>query len=286
MRQKTGAGTLKHKAKGSFASIVTLDTKMFRDYYAILHITEDADQEAIKRAYRRQAMEHHPDRNPGDMDAEARFREVNEAYEILCDPRSRASYDYKRSGSGYAGGAPFGGGGWNLHHAAHGWMPRGADMRLDLLLTRDEARRGLDLELEIPVRRDCRYCRGAGAIDLGHVRVCGKCHGRGEIIYIQGSFRVRTSCPDCGGHGYVSREICPECGGRGSFEDMRRVGIRIPPGVRNGDRLVVEGQGDPGGSTPGDLHLFLHVSDMGRRNRMFDSEEYLELLLRRFMGGW
>ncbi len=255
------------------------------DYYAILHITQDADQDAVKRAYRERALEHHPDRNPGDTTAEERFRAVSEAYETLRDPRMREAYDSRRGGcrpGSTAHARVFRG----EQARARTWMPRGTDMHLDLLLTRDEASRGLELELEIPLRRACHGCRGKGFVRREFPTICDACGGEGSVDYRHGHFRLRISCPHCEGCGYTIHIQCPECGGHGEFEMLRRVRVRIPPGVRHGDCLVVEGEGEPGGqhNIPGDMHLHLHVSPGHARPRADMVDDYWFHLLRGFMG--
>ncbi len=256
------------------------------DYYAILCITEDADQDAVKRAYRERALEHHPDRNPGDLTAEERFRAVSEAYETLRDPHMRADYDSRRTGGWHAATASRPRTFREQRTRTRPWMPRGADLRLDLLLTRDEAARGLDLELEIPLRQVCRACRGRGSVRREFATICDACGGEGALYYRRGNFRVRTLCPRCQGQGYVSHEPCQECGGAGGFEQRRRLRVRIPPNVRHGDCLVLEGQGEPGGeyNAPGDLLLQLHVSPGAGWSRADEFEDYWFHILRNFMG--
>ncbi|WP_025323660.1 molecular chaperone DnaJ [Deferrisoma camini] len=247
------------------------------NYYEILGIHRNASAAEIKQAFRQLALRFHPDRNPEDPEAEARFKEIAEAYEVLSDPARRAEYD--RGGRPSPGafrtretdlraqvdelfreifGDVFGGRG------PRGPRPqRGADLRYRIQLDLAEAVEGGVRDLEIPARSLCRSCGGTGARP-GTPRVaCPECRGHGTVRFQQGFFHVERECPVCGGDGRVPESPCAACEGRGQQEVVRRLQVRIPPGVQTGDRLRLAGEGEAGqhGGPPGDLYVVVEVRE-------------------------
>lgn len=251
-----------------------------RDYYEVLGVSRDATEQEIKSAYRKLALKYHPDRNPGNKEAEERFKEAAEAYSVLGDPQKRAAYDrYGHAGVGTAAGEPtfdpsifadftdifgdfFGFG--DLFGFGTRGRPRarrGEDVRYDLEISFEDAVRGMTAEILVPRTETCPRCRGEGAEPgQGFIR-CSSCHGRGELIYQQGFLTVRRTCPQCGGRGQIMRQACSECRGQGYVRRERRLKVNIPPGVDEGMRLRLANEGQPGsnGGPPGDLYVVLHV---------------------------
>jgi molecular chaperone DnaJ len=252
-----------------------------RDYYEVLGVSRDASEQEIKSAYRKLALKYHPDRNPGDKEAEERFKEAAEAYSVLGDPQKRAAYDrYGHAGVGTAAGEPafdpslfadftdifgdffgfgdlFGFGGTRRRPRPR----RGEDVRYDLEIGFEDAVRGMTAEILVPRTETCPRCNGQGAEPgQGFVR-CAACQGRGELIYQQGFLTVRRTCPQCGGRGQTIRQACAECRGEGYVRRERRLKVNIPPGVDDGMRLRLANEGQPGsnGGPPGDLYVVLHV---------------------------
>ncbi len=250
-----------------------------RDYYEVLGVHRNASDAEIKKAYRKQALQCHPDRNPGDAEAEARFKELAEAYEALGDPSRRSQYDQ----FGHAAEANFrqyGGGDFDFRshvddlfseifgdifgqqRRPRGPRPeRGADLRYNLNVEFDEAVFGCTRDVEIPVRRACTECGGSGARPGTAPSTCTECHGQGRMRFQQGFFSVERECPRCGGEGRVALDPCPECRGRGVTQQRRKLSIRIPAGVESGTRLRVSGEGEAGahGGPAGDLYVVLTV---------------------------
>lgn len=261
-----------------------------RDYYEILGVTKDADEKELKAAYRKCALKYHPDRNP-DSDAEEKFKEASEAYEVLSDPTKRQIYDqYGRAGlqgqgmnSGFADvsdifsrfndvfgdffGSMFEGMG-SSRRRRRGPRP-GEDLRYDLEITLPEAARGTRRELTLNMAAPCETCSGSGAKPGTSPVACERCGGAGQVRISQGFFVLTTTCPDCQGKGVVVRERCPKCRGRGRVERERKVTLRIPPGVDDGVRMRVQGEGEPGepGAPPGDLYVFIRVAKHERFER-------------------
>jgi molecular chaperone DnaJ len=262
------------------------------DYYEVLGVSRDASAEQIKRSYRKLAMKCHPDRNPDDHDAEERFKELGEAYEVLSDEDKRAAYDrfghaaFKAGGHGAGGrGGGFGGGFGGFHDpmdlfsqvfgGGFGEMfggggqrrsgrQRGSDLRYDLEITLEEAAFGASKELEIERFVACEKCDGSGSRSgSGGRRVCQTCGGRGVVARQAGIFIQQSSCPECHGAGEVISDPCPACHGDGRVQRDSRIKIRIPAGVDEGTRLRSSGNGDAGvhGGTAGDLYVFLHVKE-------------------------
>jgi len=253
-----------------------------RDYYEILGLGRDADEPALKGAYRKLAMKYHPDRNPGDQQAEEKFKEAAEAYSILSDPQKRSAYDrYGHQGVAAAAGAGgfdpfqdinlgdilgeffgFGGG------AFGGGDPRrrsraqqGADIRFDLEISLEDAMRGMAADIQSPRLESCRRCEGSGAEKEDGLTVCPVCRGRGEVTYQQSFLAIRRTCSQCNGRGQIIRRPCKDCKGQGAIQADRKLKVTIPAGVDNGTRLRLprEGQAGVHGGPPGDLYVFLKV---------------------------
>ena len=247
-----------------------------RDYYEVLGVARNAGDEELKKAYRRCAMKHHPDRNPGDAAAEAAFKECKEAYEVLSDAGRRRAYDAHghaafEHGMGGGGGGPtpdmgdifgdifgsiFGGAGGP--RAAR----RGADIGYVMELDLEEAVAGIEKRIEIPTLSECAPCNGSGSED-GKVEACGTCHGRGQVRFQRGIFTMQQACPECGGRGQVIRNPCRACHGAGRIEDEKVLSVKIPAGVDSGDRIRLQGEGEAGppGTPPGDLYVEVRVRE-------------------------
>ncbi len=261
-----------------------------RDYYGILGVSRDASPEDIKKAYRRLALQYHPDRNPGDKAAEEQFKKISEAYEVLSDPDKRRRYDQFGpaafgAGPGPAGGYGGGFGGIDLEEALRTFMGafggsgsifddffggaasereeshRGADLRFDLEIDFEEAVLGSRRQLELPILQPCAECGGSGAERGSRRETCRQCGGRGTVISSQGFFQVRRTCPQCQGTGETLARPCRVCRGEGRVKSRRTIELRIPPGVETGSRLRLTGHGEAGfrGGSPGDLYVVLHV---------------------------
>lgn len=250
-----------------------------RDYYEILGVERDADAEAIKKAYRKLALKYHPDRNPGDPEAEERFKEAAEAYAVLSDPDKRRRYDlYGHEGLGaepvFTGfdadifaefsdilGDLFGFGGL-FGERGRARARRGDDLRYDLEIEFEEAVRGLETRIRVPRLERCPTCRGSGAAERG-VSTCPQCRGRGQVAFRQGFFTVARTCGRCRGAGRVVVKPCGTCRGEGRVQRERTLTVRIPPGVSDGTRLRLAGEGEAGaeGAPPGDLYVVLRVRE-------------------------
>ncbi|RMH52056.1 MAG: molecular chaperone DnaJ [Zetaproteobacteria bacterium] len=251
-----------------------------RDYYDVLGVDRNADENAIKRAYRKLAMKYHPDRNPDDRNAAERFREITEAYEVLSDPDKRARYDQY----GHAGVDEqmqnMWGGGFQDSHAFRDFgdlfgdvfsdifgfgggqrSGRGADLRYNLQLTLEEAANGREVELEIPRQVQCDTCQGSGARPGSRPVPCKTCGGHGQVQMQQGFFAVRRTCPSCHGSGKRIESPCITCGGSGRRRVTKRLKVKIPAGVYDGAQVRVAGEGEGGmhGAPPGDLYIVVSL---------------------------
>ncbi|GAB4177896.1 MAG: molecular chaperone DnaJ [Rhodocyclaceae bacterium] len=245
-----------------------------RDYYEVLGVQRDASADEIKKAYRKLAMKHHPDRNPGDKSAEEKFKEAKAAYEILSDPARRAAYDqYGHAGvdASAAGGAEgfggfadafsdifgdiFGGGRGRSN------VYRGADLRYDLEISLEDAARGTETRIRIPTMEQCETCSGSGARKGSRPETCPTCGGAGQVRIQQGFFSIQQTCPRCHGSGRFIADPCPTCRGSGRVKQHKTLSVRIPSGVDDGDRIRLAGEGErgAGGGPPGDLYVQLHI---------------------------
>jgi molecular chaperone DnaJ len=243
-----------------------------RDFYEILGVNRDASSEDIKKAYRKLAMKHHPDRNPDNPKAEAQFKEAKEAYEILSDEQKRAAYDqYGHAGvdpqaRGGAGGGfsdafadifgdIFGGGGSRSN------VYRGADLRYNLEITLEEAARGSETRIRIPTMAPCEACDGSGAKKGTQPKTCPTCAGHGQVRMQQGFFSVQQTCPKCHGTGRYIPDPCNTCHGSGRVKQHKTLSVKIPAGVDEGDRIRLTGEGEAGvnGGPTGDLYVQIHL---------------------------
>lgn len=245
------------------------------DYYELLEVNRSCDDGALKTAYRRLAMRWHPDKNPGDAQAEQRFKLISEAYECLKDPQKRAAYDRYGHAAFQQGGGPqdFGGfsdifenifgefmGGGGRQRGRNG-PTRGADLRHDLELTLEEAFAGKSASLEVETAVNCAPCKGTGAKPGTSARACTTCGGQGRVGMRQGLFMVERACPACHGAGQIIEDPCESCEGAGRVEKRRTLDINIPRGVDDGTRIRVAGEGEAGtrGGPAGDLYIFVHM---------------------------
>lgn len=251
-----------------------------RDYYEVLGVSRDADEQALKSAYRRLALNHHPDRNPDDKEAEEKFKEAAEAYSVLSDPQKRSAYDrfghQAVQGAGGAGFDPsqftdfsdilgeffglgdlFGGG------RRRTGPQRGEDLRYDLEIDFENAVFGMTAEIQAPRLEACKHCKGKGAEPGSGSATCPTCRGRGEVLYQQSFLSIRRTCGQCNGSGEIIRQRCSVCHGEGYRQVDRKLKVNIPPGVDNGTRMRLsqEGQPGPNNGPPGDLYVILKVRD-------------------------
>jgi molecular chaperone DnaJ len=257
-----------------------------RDFYEILGVARGASEDDLKSAFRRLAKQFHPDRNPGDKNAEQRFKEINEAYEILKDPQKRAAYDQ-------FGHAAFEGGGMGAGRAAGGFGPdfgasmsdifddlfgefmggrrgrgggrggreRGADLRYNMEITLDEAYKGRQAQIRVPTSVTCETCSGSGAKPGTRPVACTTCAGLGKVRASQGFFTIERTCPTCHGRGEMIADPCEKCSGTGRVTKERTLSVNIPAGVEDGTRIRLAGEGEAGvrGGPPGDLYIFLSI---------------------------
>lgn len=250
-----------------------------RDYYEVLGIGRDAQGDAIKSAYRKLAMQFHPDRNPGDSEAEARFKEATEAYEVLKDQQKRAAYDRfghaafenGGAGAGRAHGFDFASGFSDIFDEVFGDFMggrrgranagRGADLRYNLDISLEDAFHGRKVDIRVPTSVTCDECDGTGAEGGAEPVVCATCGGVGKVRSQQGFFTIERTCPACGGHGQVIDKPCGACGGSGRRHEEKTLAVNIPPGVDDGTRIRLADEGEAGlrGAPPGDLYIFLNI---------------------------
>jgi len=259
-----------------------------RDYYEVLGLQKGADEKEIKKAYRRMAMKFHPDRNPDDKEAESKFKEVSEAYEVLSDSQKRQAYEqFGHAGvdgqggfGGQGGGAGsfsdifgdvfgdiFGGSGGGRGHSS---VQRGSDLKYNMELTLEEAVRGIEKTIRVPSLANCKTCDGSGAKKGTSPISCTTCGGSGQVRMQQGFFAVQQTCPACSGAGKIIKDPCGTCYGRGVKEETKTLNVKIPPGVDTGDRIRLSGEGEAGrnGGPSGDLYVEVHV----KRHDIFERD--------------
>lgn len=257
-----------------------------RDYYEVLGVSKGASDDELKKAYRQVAKKYHPDMNPGDKEAEAKFKEASEAYAILSDPEKRRQYDqfghaaFEQGGAG-AGGFDFSGdmsdlfgsfgdifgdlfGGGSRYRNNDGPV-KGANVRAGIRISFEEAVFGVDKELELNLKEECKTCHGSGAKPGTSTETCSKCGGRGQVVYRQQSLFGMTqsiqACPDCHGTGKIIKEKCPDCRGEGYITARKKIEVSIPAGIDNGQSIRIRGKGEPGerGGERGDLLVEVNV---------------------------
>lgn len=251
-----------------------------RCYYETLGVERDADESKLKAAFRKLAMQWHPDRNPGDKTSEVRFKEINEAYEVLKDNDKRAAYDryghaaFENGGGGFGGAAGFGAGFASSFsdifedlfgmagQRSRGGRERGADLRYNMEISLEEAFQGKAAQIEIPVSVTCESCSGTGAKAGTKPKACGMCGGAGRVRQSQGFFTLERTCPGCQGRGQVIEDACPSCSGSGRVMRERTLSVNIPQGVEDGTRIRLAGEGEAGvrGGPAGDLYIFLSLA--------------------------
>ena len=264
-----------------------------RDYYEVLGVSRSATDDELKRAYRKLAKQYHPDTNPGDKDAEAKFKEASEAYAVLSDPKKRSQYDQFghaacESGGGGAGGFDFGmdmsdifgdifgdllGG---RQGRSHNGPMQGANLRTSVRIKFEEAVFGTEKELDLTLKDECSTCHGTGAKHGSAIDTCSKCGGKGQVVYTQqslfGMIRNVQTCPDCKGSGKIIKEKCTDCYGSGYISQRKRIKVTIPAGIDNGQSVRIRGKGEPGinGGPRGDLLVDVEVS----RHPIFQRQDY------------
>jgi len=255
-----------------------------RDYYEVLGVQKNASKDDIKKAYRKLAIQYHPDKNPGDKKAEEKFKEATEAYEILGDDQKKAAYDqFGFAGvEGMAGQGDyssvfrgfediFGEGGFGsifenffgggFRRSSSGGVRQGANLRYDIEIPFKDAVFGTKVEIQYSHNESCTTCKGSGSADGASKKTCPVCRGTGQVRHSQGFFSVATTCHNCRGDGYVIEKPCSDCGGSGTQKKRQKIMVTIPSGVENGKRVVIPKQGDagPNGGPPGDLYVFIRI---------------------------
>ncbi len=253
-----------------------------RDYYEVLGVSKSVTEAELKKAYRRLAMKHHPDRNPDSEEAEVKFKEAKEAYEVLSDAEKRATYDQfghaafeggsagRGGAGGFGGGAGgfgdifgdmfgdiFGGGGGG---GGRQRQRRGADLRYNLELTLEEAVQGTEVNITVPRMSTCKTCDGSGAKPGSTPTQCGTCHGQGQVRIQQGFFSVQQTCPQCHGKGTLISDPCSDCHGQGRIKENKKLSVKIPAGVDEGDQIRLSGEGESAGSGGVNGDLYVSVS--------------------------
>ncbi|MDP3516397.1 MAG: molecular chaperone DnaJ [Pseudohongiella sp.] len=252
-----------------------------RDYYEVLGVPRDATEADLKKAYRRVAMKHHPDRNPDNKESEELFKEANEAFEVLSNPEKKARYDQfghagvNQQGGGGAGagdfgdifsdifGDIFGGAGGGRAGGGRAGVRKGADLRYNLELDLEDAVKGTTVKIRIPTAVTCSTCDGSGAKKGSAPVDCSSCNGVGQVRMQQGFFSVQQTCPRCHGSGKQIKDPCNTCHGRGQVEEQKTLSVKVPAGVDEGDRIRLTGEGQAGtnGGPPGDLYVQVHMRE-------------------------
>ncbi|MBP1857645.1 molecular chaperone DnaJ [Rhizobium herbae] len=255
---------------------------MKRDLYETLGVAKTADEKELKSAFRKLAMKYHPDKNPGDAEAEKTFKEISLAYEMLKDPQKRAAYDryghaaFEQGGMG-GGGAGMGGGaggfsdifedifgemmGGGRQRRSSGGRERGADLRYNMEISLEEAYAGKTAQIRVPTSITCDVCTGSGAKPGTKPTTCGTCQGSGRVRAAQGFFSIERTCPTCHGRGQIIADPCVKCHGQGRITEERSLSVNIPAGIEDGTRIRLSGEGEAGlrGGPSGDLYIFLSV---------------------------
>lgn len=251
------------------------------DFYETLGVGRSADEKELKSAFRKLAMKYHPDKNPGDAEAEKKFKEINEAYETLKDPQKRAAYDrfghaaFEQGGMGGQGGFSAGAGGFSdifedifgemmgggRARRSTGGRERGTDLRYNMEISLEEAFSGKTAQIRVPTSITCDVCTGSGAKPGTQPKTCGTCHGSGRVRASQGFFSVERTCPSCHGRGQTITDPCAKCHGQGRISEERSLSVNIPAGIEDGTRIRLQGEGEAGarGGPSGDLYIFLSV---------------------------
>ena len=260
-----------------------------RDFYEVIGVQKNASAEDIKKAYRKMALQYHPDRNPGNKEAEEKFKELGEAYAVISDEQKRAAYDrYGHAAFAPGAGAAAaqatnmdafdlfrqvfgGGGGGSIFEEFLGGSGRrdnsgrmrGEDLRYDLQITLEEAAHGVEKKLELERAVECEKCHGTGSASGKAMRTCPTCRGAGQVVSSRGFFQVQQACPDCQGTGKIISDPCTDCHGDGRLERTSRINLRIPAGISHGSRLRSSGNGEAGfrGGSTGDLYVIMHLKD-------------------------
>jgi len=250
-----------------------------KDYYEVLGVNRDASEEEIKKAFKKLAMKFHPDRNPDNPKAEESFKEAKEAYEVLSDDQKRAAYDqYGHAGVDPSMGGGFGGFNSGNFSDAFGDIfgdifggarnqrsnvYRGADLRYNLEISLEDAAKGTETKIRIPVQTSCETCHGSGARPGTSPVTCTTCNGHGQVRMQQGFFSVQQTCPKCHGTGKMVKEPCPTCHGGGRVKQNKTLNVKIPAGVDEGDRIRLSGEGEAGvnGGPTGDLYVVVHLKE-------------------------
>ena len=250
-----------------------------RCYYEVLEVERTADDGVLKTSFRKLAMQWHPDRNSGNKDSEIRFKEINEAYDVLKDPQKRAAYDrfghaaFEQAGGGAHGfGNDFGSAFSDIFEGIFGGMggarqrgtgrERGSDLRFNMQITLEEAYKGKTAQVRLPTSVTCEVCSGSGAKAGTKPKICATCGGQGKIRHSQGFFTLERTCTSCQGRGQVIENPCPSCAGSGRTTKERTLSVNIPAGVEDGTRIRLAGEGEAGlrGGPPGDLYIFLSLA--------------------------